>query len=327
MTIADFTPLRFATNDTPERDRVAMWREVFGRSVFRLDIEPLPDTPFHADLKLGGLPGLRVVSGDIGGTRDARTRALLDDGNDELGLNINVAGTNIVSQCQREIIAGPGDAVLMSCAEIGSFIRPDAGKVLGLRVPRAALATLIPNVDDALIRPIPRDAQALGLLMDYVGVLGDIETLASVELQRAVVVHVYDLIALTIGPTRDVAVVAQGRGGRAAKLRAIKTDIVANLAHRDLGVGFLAARHRFSPRYIQRLFEADGTSLTEFVLGQRLDWAHRTLIDRRFPDHAISAIAFEAGFGDLSYFNRAFRRRYGATPSDVREMAQQKRGS
>jgi AraC-like DNA-binding protein len=32
----------------------------------------------------------------------------------------------------------------------------------------------------------------------------------------------------------------------------------------------------------------------------------------------ISSIAFESGFGDLSYFNRAFRRQYGAAPSEIR---------
>jgi AraC-like DNA-binding protein len=39
------------------------------------------------------------------------------------------------------------------------------------------------------------------------------------------------------------------------------------------------------------------------------------------PHHVgdtISAIAFAVGFADLSHFNRAFRRRYGCTPSDVR---------
>ncbi|MEN3383321.1 MAG: hypothetical protein V7608_3365, partial [Hyphomicrobiales bacterium] len=41
----------------------------------------------------------------------------------------------------------------------------------------------------------------------------------------------------------------------------------------------------------------------------------------RYAGQKISAIAFDAGFGDLSYFNRAFRRRYGAAPSEVRAAA------
>ena len=35
----------------------------------------------------------------------------------------------------------------------------------------------------------------------------------------------------------------------------------------------------------------------------------------------ILAIALEAGFSDQSWFNRAFRRHYGASPTDVREAA------
>ena len=35
----------------------------------------------------------------------------------------------------------------------------------------------------------------------------------------------------------------------------------------------------------------------------------------------ISSVAFDCGFGDVSYFNRAFRRRYGMAPSDVRAWA------
>jgi AraC-like DNA-binding protein len=34
-------------------------------------------------------------------------------------------------------------------------------------------------------------------------------------------------------------------------------------------------------------------------------------------------IAYDCGFGDVSYFNRVFRRRYGAAPSDVRAQARQ----
>ena len=42
------------------------------------------------------------------------------------------------------------------------------------------------------------------------------------------------------------------------------------------------------------------------------------LTDLRFADGLISTIAFDVGFGDLSYFNNSFRRRFGDTPSDVR---------
>jgi AraC-like DNA-binding protein len=65
----------------------------------------------------------------------------------------------------------------------------------------------------------------------------------------------------------------------------------------------------------------DGTTFTDLVLDERLARAHRMLSDPKRSELFISAIAYEAGFGDLSYFNRTFRRRYGASPSDVRETA------
>jgi AraC-like DNA-binding protein len=43
--------------------------------------------------------------------------------------------------------------------------------------------------------------------------------------------------------------------------------------------------------------------------------------DPSFAERTISAIAYESGFGDLSHFNRAFRRRYGESPTDVRSAA------
>jgi AraC-like DNA-binding protein len=35
----------------------------------------------------------------------------------------------------------------------------------------------------------------------------------------------------------------------------------------------------------------------------------------------IGSVAFDVGFGDLSYFNRTFRRRYGAAPTEIRQSA------
>jgi AraC-like DNA-binding protein len=41
----------------------------------------------------------------------------------------------------------------------------------------------------------------------------------------------------------------------------------------------------------------------------------------------VSTIAYECGFGDLSYFNQAFRRRFAATPTDVRKAARLNQGA
>ena len=67
----------------------------------------------------------------------------------------------------------------------------------------------------------------------------------------------------------------------------------------------------------------EGTTFTEYVLMQRLARARGMLTDPRFAHEKISSVAYDCGFADVSYFNRVFRRVYGAAPSDVREEARQ----
>ena len=98
-------------------------------------------------------------------------------------------------------------------------------------------------------------------------------------------------------------------------------DIVDNLEKRELSITNVALRFSVTPRYIQKLFESDGTTFTEYVLERRLLEANRLLSDSRLAKRSISDVAFKVGFGDLSYFTRAFRRRFGMTPSDVKEQA------
>jgi len=73
-----------------------------------------------------------------------------------------------------------------------------------------------------------------------------------------------------------------------------------------------------TPRYLQRLFEREGTTFSSFLLCQRLKRARHMLCRPEFAERAVSSIAYDAGFGDLSHFNRCFRRLYGITPRDVR---------
>ncbi|HLI99221.1 MAG TPA: helix-turn-helix transcriptional regulator [Bradyrhizobium sp.] len=61
-----------------------------------------------------------------------------------------------------------------------------------------------------------------------------------------------------------------------------------------------------------------GTTFTELALEERLLRAHRMLNDPLHAGRLISNIALAVGFGDISYFNRTFRRRFGYAPSETR---------
>jgi AraC-like DNA-binding protein len=86
----------------------------------------------------------------------------------------------------------------------------------------------------------------------------------------------------------------------------------------------VAKRQGITPRYLHMLFEAEGTTFSRFVLGERLAAADRMLSDAGQDHLTIAAIAYAAGFGDLSYFNRTFRRDYGMTPREARMDARRR---
>ena len=108
---------------------------------------------------------------------------------------------------------------------------------------------------------------------------------------------------------------------RAGRLAAIKADIEARLERRDLGIEMIATLHGVSARAVQKLFESEGRTFSDYVLERRLDRAWHRLVTAEGAGLTISAVAYEVGFGDLSYFNRSFRKRFGRQPSQVRAQA------
>jgi len=299
---------------------VAIWRELYGREVLRLEHEPLPDQPFHVDTTLHLWPGLAIASVRSSLQRVGRTRMLIDDGDDSLILQITTC-PGIASQFGRTVAVEAGAGIVLSAADIGHFTFAAPSDTLAVRLPRKPLAQLVRDLNAALVRPLPAETPALRLLKRYLATLEKAPASLAPQLQHVVMTHVYDLVAMALGVPRDASEVAMGRGVRAARLNAIKADIRAHLGEPDLSVDAVAGREGVSPVYVRKLFESEDTSFTQFVLGERLARAHRLLSDPRFAERGIGALALEVGFGDLSYFNRAFRRRYGVSPSDVRAAA------
>ncbi len=288
------------------------------RDVTWVSFKPMPDVACDIDFTLRKLPDLGLLSGTVQGVRHEHARRDSGDGDDDFSFHMNLSGLSFVSGGRGEATLRDGDAMLLSYSVSRTISRPDRVDHRVIRLPRASLAPLVRNIDDAVLCRIPRGTGMLNLLRGYVDAVFDDPALAIPEMRRLVVAQLCDLIAVTLGATRDAAMVAEGRGIRAARLRAIKGDIEAHLAHGDLSPGAVARRQNVSDSYIRKLFETEGTSFSQVVLGRRLARAFRMLTEPRWAERSIVSIAFEAGFGDLSYFNRTFKRLYGATPSEVR---------
>jgi AraC-like DNA-binding protein len=187
-------------------------------------------------------------------------------------------------------------------------------------VQAAALKTLVSHPEDLAGRPL-RPGPALRLLDGYLRSLTSLEEPPPPDLAPIIGVHLLDLAAAALGPTAEAVEIVAKRGVKAARLRAILTEVARRFSDPDFDLDNVAGALGLSRRYVQQLLEETGKSFTEHLVERRLERAFAMLTDRRCLHLAIIDIAFAAGFGDVSHFNRMFRRRFGETPSGVRAAA------
>jgi AraC-like DNA-binding protein len=117
--------------------------------------------------------------------------------------------------------------------------------------------------------------------------------------------------ALIMPPRRRVTPSAddERRVTRAARRIEVEADS-------QLTIATLAREAAMSPYHFLRTFrQVIGVTPHQYVLRTRLA---RAALRLRAGDEAVAAIAYDAGFNDLSTYNRRFRRIMGMTPSDYR---------
>jgi len=98
----------------------------------------------------------------------------------------------------------------------------------------------------------------------------------------------------------------------------VKSHIEANLGNPALSIESIAKSMGCSRRYLHRAFEDDDTTLERFLWDARLERSRCRLTAAECADMSISEIAFVCGFNSSAHFSRAFRARFGCTPSEFR---------
>lgn len=110
---------------------------------------------------------------------------------------------------------------------------------------------------------------------------------------------------------------------RGVRRSAVLREIEERSIDPNLSAASVAVLLGITPRYVHLLLRETGRTFSQHVLDKRLERALMLLCDPQWSDRKIADLAGESGFSDLSYFSRAFRRKYGKTASAVRAAAWQ----
>ncbi|MFC3074753.1 helix-turn-helix transcriptional regulator [Shinella pollutisoli] len=304
--------VQFSTRDTAENLRRELVEAVYNGHV-RTGIDFLGDGPVDIDVTLRGVGGVHIAHANT------TPVTLVTPSDEEDLLYLSVAGGNGVHDAKGEnLFIRPGDVNVMRRDRKTVTTVAERSSCLSIAIPRRLVVDRIASSDNLLKTWSLRDPAA-HLLNSYAVSLLDSHADIPAPDQAVFAAHLVDLTVLMLGAKRDSGQHARRNGVRAARRHAIKADIAAHLCDPRLSLEWLARRHGISVPYVRALFYEEGTSFTDHVTAERLDHAHGLLLDPRFRHHTIAAIALMVGFGDISWFNQVFRRRFQATPSDIRQ--------
>ncbi len=321
-TAPDFSRRRFRIDEHSSSAEKEWFHDVFRREVVRADLTPRNDSIFSFETNVRALPGLIESRTRLSPMRGRRYK---QPDKDDLHLNVILSGgaTFLWNGHENSVLPGSiGYSRSDRSEAVGMMDIRTNTEILALSLSRRLIEPLVNDYENLSRQHLPPGLEAGRLLVDYLDMLDARESITTAEAQRLVVSHVHDLVALVVGSSRDGGELAAARGGQAGRFASVKKHILQNLENPALSVSTVAAQQGVSTRYVHMLFENTGTTFSEFVVGHRLLRAHRMLTDPRHAGRTISDIAYLVGFGDLSYFNRTFRRRFGGSPSDVRAESQ-----
>jgi len=312
------TKLVAAYSGAPKGMRYEAWREELCREFCRIDVEPCREDRIDCSVEIEQLGSLTLAAPKGSSAQFARTVPLLSDTCDDVVLLIALSGQTFATQRNHPFLLGPLQMYLSEMSAECSARLAHGSHFAAIRIPRSELLSICPNAEARLSRAIVDNEPLRETIARYYGFAADAAVRLDAMAQRLVAQHLIDLVALLLGAGGEEAELATGRGYSAARLHAIEAEIVDRIADGDLTIDLIAQRRGLSPKQIQRTFERSGKTFTEFVREQRLLRATRLLASPWNRGKKIAEIAFDAGFGDLSYFNRAFRERFGMTPSEWR---------
>lgn len=302
------------TSTVAKRDRLDFWRSTVCDQFVQLDVQPQDGPDMHGKVTAVSVGETKLRQIAAGAHHFLRTpKQVRSADEDYFHIALCHRGTTLVTQHGRETLVRPGEFVLYDSAAPFAFaieedfaysvclfpkrllplseselaaataIRFDGTRGLGAMIP--PLFTALHSQDFDALPPASQDAMMQAIADLYVAV-------------------VRSKVAPNASPNLH--------------LTRARTHIEEHLADLTLDPASVAAACSISVSYLHKLFSSTGESVTDYIRERRLQGCWSDLRRPEFATLTVAAIGRRWGLPDPAYLSRAFRARFGISPTEHR---------
>ncbi len=307
----------WTTDHYAPRERYEAWdqklNEVYG--VWHSDRNP--GTAFNARIEHRKASGFQIVDcrcdpcGAVRYSRDS-TR-----GQDEMVLALQwvLEGREEFCIDDRRMLLERGDVLIWDTTKPMSFKVVEPLHKISTMIPLSRLQHWMPGNWRAVEGKIAAGSMGARLLSNYVAAIRPEFLSGSLNNPDGLVEATIGLIVNALG---DDARQLPPESLRDAQMQRVKAYIKGRLDDPDLGPTTIAAGCRISVRYLHWLFAPTDTTVSSYLMQERLALSRRALANLQMARRTIADIALSSGFLSSTHFSRRFKAEYGETPMEFR---------
>jgi AraC-like DNA-binding protein len=315
----------FTTSNLASAEKVEFWREVVCNKVVPLDFDIEASGTFEGALRWTQIGGIQLS--DIKATPHVALRTLADikrSESESFIFNLLLSG-----QCDAEqdgILSHIDTATkTSSMGWLCNATRPYSLRfdkpfhLATLQIPRHMITQSVSGADRLVARNLSGSSQLFPLVQSYILQLAEQRPLLDKAMSEKVAANLADLISALIGEhlTGNESALSDNK---ITSLLRIRAYVETHLREPDLCPQKVAEAMRMSTRYVNQLLHTEGTSLSRYIWQRRLDRVSCLLKDPANVGNSISAYAFACGFNDMTHFSKAFRKKFGMSPTEFRQL-------
>ena len=234
------------------------------------------------------------------------------DQRDYFMLWLMLAGTARLSQDGRYASLQGGDLVLQDQSRPFELEFGQLSHAAMVMVPRPLLTSRLPFAESMAARRIPAISRTGPLTGSLLRQLFSMEETIEDVIDRRLSTSALDIISTMLeaelGQQSSVA-----RLGR--RLEEVKGYMLARMHDCDLDAETIARGTAMASRTLYRLFAREATTPIQWLWEQRLTRSYHLLSEAKAG--GVTDVAMICGFKDVSHFSRAFRAKFGRSPSSI----------